>query len=101
MKSKYTGTYSVCRSLPTGPNKLAIMPLGATTDWNFRQCTRLWPLYMTRWFSPGRQIGLIVPSTNPQQLSKAAPFWWMARANSGDTAVTKAGRDLEEDDLEY
>ena len=29
------------RNLPTGPYKLAIIPLGKATDWNFRAWTHL------------------------------------------------------------
>ena len=58
---------------PTGPNRFAMRPFGKATDWNFNPCTRLWPLYTALCISPGRQIGLTVPSTKPTQLSRAAP----------------------------
>ena len=48
---------------------LAIKPFGKTTDWNFKACTRLWPLYKIRWLSPGRAIGLTVPSINPNNFA--------------------------------
>ena len=83
MKHSYTTNTDYS---PTGPKRLAMRPFGATTDWNFRPCTRLWPLYMTLWCSPGRQTGLTVPSSNPQQLASAAPFWLIARANNSSWA---------------
>ncbi|GMF62454.1 unnamed protein product [Phytophthora fragariaefolia] len=42
-----------------------IIPSGATTVWNLKACTRLWPLYRASWPFPGRQIGRTVPSINP------------------------------------
>ena len=57
-------------NLPTGPYILAIKPFGKTTDWNFKACTRLWPLYKIRWLSPGQAIGLTLPSINPKQFCR-------------------------------
>ena len=57
-------------NLPTAPYILAIKPFGKTTDWNFKACTRLWPLYKIRWLSPGRANGLTVPSKNPKQFCR-------------------------------
>ena len=62
-------------NLPTGPYRFAIQAFGETTDWNLIMCTLLSLLYVTCWFSPGWLIGVTVPSTKPQQLSRAAPFW--------------------------
>ena len=57
-------------NLPTAPYILAIKPFGKTTDWNFKACTRLWPLYKIRWLSPGQAIGLTLPSINPKQFCR-------------------------------
>lgn len=51
----------------TGTYKLAISPLGITTDCNFIAWTLLCPLYKVLYNVPGLQTGLTVPSTNPQQ----------------------------------
>jgi len=67
-------------NLPTGPYILAIKPFGKTTDWNFKACTRLWPLYKIRRLSPGRAIGLTVPSINPKQFCRGAPLAVIAAA---------------------
>ena len=50
------------------------------SDWNFNPCTRLWPLYSSRWFFPGRVIGRTVPSTKPKQLLSSAPLLKTASA---------------------
>ena len=63
------------------PWRFATKPFGATTDWNFIACTFLCPFYKIFWLSLGLEIGRTVPSTNPQQLLKAAPFWWMVFQN--------------------
>ena len=60
------------KTFPTGPYMCAIIPVGNVTDWNLRA----W----TRWFSPGLQMGLTVPSINPKQLSSAAPLFLVASA---------------------
>lgn len=59
---------------PIGPYKWPIFPVGRATDWNFSECTRLWPLYTTFCIFAIRQIARIVPSTNPTQLFTAAPI---------------------------
>ena len=40
----------------------------------------------TLWCWPGRDMGLIVPSTNPKQVSKGAPFAWITAAYSCNIA---------------
>ena len=71
-----------CRFPSTGPNKFAMRLLGATTDWNLIQLYRLWPLYNNLWFCPGRHTGLVVPYTNPQQLSSGASLVCITSANN-------------------
>lgn len=50
------------------------------TVWNFKLCTGLWPLYISRWFFPGLAIGRTVPSIKPKQFSSGTPIWWMQSA---------------------
>ena len=52
---------------------LPMRPFGSAMDWNLMPWTLLWPLYITPCRSP-------VPSMNPKQLSKAAPFTEIAFA---------------------
>ena len=59
---------------------LAIIPLGSATDWYFRPCTRLCPLYTIPWFWSGRQIGRTVPSVKPKQLCNGLQFCQIAGA---------------------
>ena len=68
---------SVCKSpdmakiaqywpLPSaGPNKLAIIPLGDVTDWYFKTCNLLYPLYHIHWFTFGLQKNGTVLSIKP------------------------------------
>ena len=51
-----------------------IRPKGSVSDWNFNTCTHLCPLYTTSWRSTGQHIGLTVPSMNPKQFLKGAPW---------------------------
>lgn len=69
-------------NLPTGPYIFPMSPFGRATDWNLRECTRLWPLYTTLWCWPGREIGLTLPSINPKQFLRGAPFAWITSAYS-------------------
>ena len=66
------------RNIPTGLSIFAMSPLGTATDWNFRAWTLLCPLYTILCCSPGSEIGRTVSSTNPKQLSMAAPLPAMA-----------------------
>ena len=59
---------------------LPMRPFGSAMDWNLMPWTLLWPLCITLCRSPGLEIGLTVPSMNPKQLSKAAPFAEIASA---------------------
>ena len=63
-----------------GPCKLAIRPFGITILWNFIECTRLCPLYITLWFCCGFAMPHTVPSMKPKQLFNGAPCWWTASA---------------------
>ena len=49
----------------TGPNRLAINPLGAATDWNLIPCTSLSPLYKTQGFLSGLDRSI---NKNPSNL---------------------------------
>ena len=73
-------------NLLAGPKILPISPFGRATNRDFRERTRLWPLYTTLWCWPGRDMGLIVPSTNPKQVSRGAPFAWITAAYSCNIA---------------
>ena len=69
-----TSIAQLCLLPSTGPNKLAIIPLGVVTDWYFKACNLLCPLHNIRWFTFGLQQGRTFPSIKPQRLSSAAPF---------------------------
>lgn len=58
--------------------------------WNFKQWIRLWPLYMILWLRIGRQIGLAVPSMNPQHWVSGAPFAWIASENASGWSQTRS-----------
>ena len=73
-------------NLLAGPKILPISPFGRATNRDFRERTRLWPLYTTLWCWPGQDMGLIVPSTNPKQVSRGAPFAWITAAYSCNIA---------------
>ena len=77
---KYNVFYFVINALPTGTYKLAIIPSGRATAWNFKACTLLCPLQATLWWVAGFHIGRTVPSMNPKLLSNAAPLAEMASA---------------------
>ena len=49
--------------------------------WNFRQWVLLWPENTTAWPRHGLDMGLAVPSINPQQLSSGAPLSWITAEN--------------------
>ena len=66
----------------TGPDKFVISPLGATTDWKFIAWMRLCLLNNALWLLVGLHIDRTVPSTKPQQLSKAAPLACTVLENS-------------------
>ena len=69
-------------NLPAGPYIFPISPLGRAPDWNLSECTRLRPLYAILWCWPGCEIGLTIPSMNPKQLLRGAPFAWITSAFS-------------------
>ena len=54
------------RLIQSCPDRFATNPFGVTTHGTLIAWTRLWPLYMTRWFFIGRAILLTVPSTKPK-----------------------------------
>ena len=54
-----------CLLPSTGPNRLAVVPFGVVTNWSFKACNLLCPLYNIRWFTFGLQQGRKVPSINP------------------------------------
>ena len=66
---------------PLGPYMFIIVPFCATADRNLIEFTFLCPLYITFWFSPGRQMGLTVPSINPKQFCNDAPALCILSAN--------------------
>ena len=82
LKVKMKRLQTRSRLIHTGPKRCAISPLGSVTDWNFRAWILLCPLYTALWASPGRDMGLTVPSMKPKQFLRGKPFAATASAYS-------------------
>ena len=57
---------------------------------NLRQCTLLCPLYIIRWLTVGREMGLTVPSMNPKHWVKGEPLAWIAAEKVAGSLHTKS-----------
>ena len=66
--------FSMAQSWPlptTGTYKFAIRISGATTIWNFKAPTCLWPFYTSLWFSPSLHIRQTKPSKKVQKFGNS------------------------------